>query len=80
MLADKTRLTQADYRAFIDQPENTDRIFELFDGEVVEKMPSFEPSQIAIEIAYQLKHFLRQFPLGYVTGEAGGYILIKTMV
>lgn len=75
MLAQKTRLTVADYHDFIDRPENRDRLFELIDGEIVEKMASFEPSEIASEINYHLKHYMKQNPIGYVTGADGGYIL-----
>jgi Uma2 family endonuclease len=75
MLADKLRLTQADYRSFIDQPENADRIFELMDGEIVEKMPSFTPSKLSMRIGRFIGNYLDTQLLGYVTGEAGGYIL-----
>lgn len=73
---DQTRLSLADYAALCALPENADRRLELVDGELVEKrMPSFVPSQIAILIAYFLMDYLRHNPLGYVTGEQGGYRL-----
>ena len=44
------KLTYEEYQAFCDRPENAGRIFDLIDGEVVEKMPSFKPSSIALTI------------------------------
>jgi Uma2 family endonuclease len=75
MLAEKTQLTQADYHAFIDRPENADRIFELIDGEIVEKMPSITPSKLAVRIGRLVGNYLDGISIGYVTGEAGGYKL-----
>lgn len=72
----QARLSLADYAAFCAAPENADRRVELVDGVLVEKpMPSFTPSQIAVLIAYFLVDYLRRNPLGYVTGEQGGYRL-----
>ena len=75
MAVDKQLYTLDQYHAFIDLPENRDRIFELIDGEIVEKMPSFTPSRIGMNIVFFLKLYLREHDLGYVTGEAGGYIM-----
>jgi Uma2 family endonuclease len=41
------RISLDDYLAFVSQPENAQRTFELIDGEFVEKMPSYTPSYIA---------------------------------
>jgi Uma2 family endonuclease len=68
-------MTIADYHTFIDQEENANHIYELMDGELVEKMPSFEPSRFALEIAYAFMAYLKKNPIGYVTGADGGYIL-----
>ncbi len=58
-----------------DLPENVDKILELIDGEIVEKMASFTPSEIGINIAFALKLYLRENDIGRVTGEAGGYVM-----
>lgn len=47
MAVQKKIYTLEEYHAFQALPENADRIFELIDGEVVEKMASFTPSKIA---------------------------------
>jgi Uma2 family endonuclease len=57
------------------QPENADRILELIEGEIVEKMPSFTPSRIASRINRVVGNFVDKRHLGYVTGEAGGYVI-----
>ncbi|MBX3085285.1 MAG: Uma2 family endonuclease [Anaerolineae bacterium] len=72
---EKTTYTIAEYQRLMEQSENTDRIVELIDGELVEKMPSFTPSKIAAEIIFAIKLFLRENPIGYVTTEGGGYIM-----
>lgn len=75
MVVQKKTYSYADYVKFQNSPENAGRIFELIDGEIVEKMPSFEPSEIAITIGYYVKGFLIQTPIGRVSGADGGYIL-----
>jgi Uma2 family endonuclease len=72
---DKIKLTLADYHQFIDAPENADRLFELSNGELVEKMPSFLPSEIAGNVIFHLKLFLRERALGRVSGADGGYVM-----
>ncbi len=75
MVIERKKLTYADYWAFVNRPENTGKLFELIDGEIVEKMVSFEPARIAINIAYFMRGFLFQHDIGYVTGADGGYSL-----
>ncbi|MBI5930990.1 MAG: Uma2 family endonuclease [Chloroflexi bacterium] len=71
----KKNLTYTDYQTFSELPENKDRLFEFIDGDIIEKMPSFESSEIATEIIYHLKHYLKQNPLGRLTAPDGGYIM-----
>lgn len=73
MVLEKHRLTLEDYDAFIARPENEGRIFELIDGEIVEKMPSFTPSRIAGRLMQRFLNYLDEHALGYVTGADGGY-------
>jgi Uma2 family endonuclease len=73
MVLDKQKLTLADYDVFIAQPENAGRIFELIDGEIVEKMPSFTPSRVAANLVFLIRTYLIGQPIGYLTGADGGY-------
>jgi Uma2 family endonuclease len=75
MVVQKKTYSQADYAKFQNLPENAGRIFELIDGEIVEKMPSFVPSNIAAKVIYYMQGHNLQNDLGYVTGADGGYIL-----
>ena len=75
MAVDKQVYTLDEYHAFIDLPENRDRIFELIDGEIVEKMPSFTPSRIAGRISHRINGYLDDHDIGYVTGADGGYVM-----
>jgi Uma2 family endonuclease len=75
MVIEKKRITYDDYEAFISRPENADHIFELIDGEIVEKMPSYEPSHIAGWILTFLNMYLLRNDVGYTTTADGGYIM-----
>lgn len=67
-------ITLEEFDAFILLPENADRIFELIDGEIVEKMPSNPlSSHLAARIVRFIDTHLDDHPIGYVTTEAGGY-------
>lgn len=63
-------MTVAEFERFIAQPENIDRIFELIDGELVEKMPTEEHGDIILNIGTGLKLYLRDNPIGRVTTDA----------
>jgi Uma2 family endonuclease len=56
-------------------PEYADRIIELIDGELIEKMPSYVPSRLAARIGRYLDVYLDEHPLGGVTMPDGGYVL-----
>ncbi|MEP7292332.1 MAG: Uma2 family endonuclease [Chloroflexota bacterium] len=75
MAVEKQLYTLAEYQTISEMPENQNRILELIDGEIVEKMPSFTPSRIAMDIVFFFKLYLRDHDIGYVTGEAGGYTM-----
>jgi Uma2 family endonuclease len=75
MAVDKQLLTLDEYHRIIDLPENRDRIFELIDGELIEKMPSFTPSRIALRIGSRFTLYLDKHDLGYVSGADGGYVM-----
>jgi Uma2 family endonuclease len=48
------------FEAFLKRPENRDRLWELIDGEVKEKMPTQEHGRIVVNIAYALETYARQ--------------------
>lgn len=76
MLIERNKLyTVADYQAFEALPENADRLFELIEGEIVEKVASFTPSKIASRINYYFVDFNMKHDLGDVTAADGGYIM-----
>lgn len=75
MTVDKQLYTLNEYRTIVDMSENRDRILELIQGEIVEKMPSFTPSRIAVRISSRLSLYVDEHNLGYVTGADGGYIM-----
>ena len=67
-------ITLEEFEAFTQLPENADRIFELIDGEIVEKMPSNPlSSHLALRIGRFIDTHLDTDDIGYVTTEAGGY-------
>lgn len=76
MAVQKQRYTPAEFDKVLNLPENADRILELIDGEIAEKMPS---NPYSSAVAARINRFIGQFvddhDLGYVTGEAGGYII-----
>lgn len=74
MLIKHKTYTQTEFEAIAHLPENADKILELIDGEIIEKMAS-NPycSAVASKINFFFMLHLNQHDLGYVTGEAGGY-------
>ncbi|GIL13076.1 MAG: hypothetical protein BroJett038_17960 [Chloroflexota bacterium] len=67
--------TLDEFHAFVERPENKNRLFELINGEIVEKVASFTPSRIALRIGHLFATYLDQHDIGYVTGADGSYIL-----
>ena len=77
MAAEKVTYTVDEFQEIESLPENAERILELIDGEIVEKMPSFTPSRIASRIGRFIGNFADERNIGYVTGEAGGYLMAE---
>lgn len=75
MVVEKKKVQYGEYEAFITRAENADKLFELINGEIVEKMPSYEPSHIAGWILTFINMYLLQNEIGYTTTADGGYIL-----
>lgn len=75
---EKLKVTSLEeFDAFVERPENDARLFELIDGEIVEKVPTnAKASEIAVLIAFFIRLFLRQHNIsGHVTGADGGYVV-----
>jgi Uma2 family endonuclease len=69
-MALEKQLTTADqFEAFLALPENADRRFELVDGEIVEKMPTFTHGKVSAKIVVRLGTFLEQTGLGDIVVE-----------
>jgi Uma2 family endonuclease len=61
--------------AFIEQPENADRKFELVNGVIVEEMsPGFEHGVFVMDIGSFIRVFVRQNDLGEVAVEVDHYL------
>jgi len=75
MVIQTKKYTVAEFQEIEALPENADKTLELIAGEIVEKVASFTPSKISSRIIYHFTGYLIERPIGYVTGEAGGYIM-----
>ncbi len=67
--------TVKDFEAFTELPENVDRLFEFIGGEVVEVPSNPYASNISSRVNRRMGGFVEDNDLGYVTGEAGGYMV-----
>ncbi|MBI1258736.1 MAG: hypothetical protein GC204_14805 [Chloroflexi bacterium] len=70
MVAERKLHTVADFEIFITQSENQGRLFELIDGEIVEKMPTEEHGVLAARFAMRFGLFVEDHDLGWVAVEA----------
>lgn len=73
MAVEVKKLTRDEFYAIADLPENNEKILEFINGEIVEKMVSHIPAVIAINIAAEIKVFVKPRDLGDVTGADGCY-------
>jgi len=62
-------ITIEEFEAFIAQSENADRLFELVDGEIEEKMPTEEHGVLTLRIGSKLLIFVEINDLGRVAVE-----------
>jgi Uma2 family endonuclease len=70
MAVEKTRqYTVEDFERLIALPENSDRLLELIDGEIVEKMPTEQHGLVQVNIATELRNHTKPRNLGRVTAE-----------
>ncbi|MFN8376325.1 MAG: Uma2 family endonuclease [Anaerolineae bacterium] len=75
MIVHEKRYTLDEFHVFSEAPENKNRLLELINGEIVEKVASFKPSRLALRMGHLLSIYLDQNDIGYVTGADGSYIL-----
>ncbi len=68
-MADKVKYTVDEFDHFINLSENEARRFELIDGEIVEKMPTFLHSFIVSVLMLAIGKYLEQHPLAWVLPE-----------
>jgi Uma2 family endonuclease len=74
MVAHSKTMTAEEFDAFTLLPENAERLFEFIGGEIVEVPSNPYSSELASNISFYLKLFLRDKNIpGHVTGEGGGY-------
>ncbi|MEQ8675662.1 MAG: Uma2 family endonuclease [Aggregatilineales bacterium] len=67
--------TVESFEQFIEQPENSDKLFEYIAGEIVEVPSNPFVSKIAGLIITFFNIYLFDNDIGHVTGEAGGYMV-----
>jgi Uma2 family endonuclease len=58
-----------EFEAYIERPENADRLLELINGEIIEKVPTEEHGTIVLRIAAPMLYFVDAHKLGRVTTE-----------
>jgi len=72
----RKRISIDEFEVFIQQPENADKLFEYIAGELYEVPSNPYVSAIASLINFFILQFIRENDIkGYVTGEAGGYMV-----
>jgi Uma2 family endonuclease len=68
------KLSKAEFYEFIHLPKNSGRVFELLNGEIVEKMPSFGYSSgIGARITTFVGMYLLKNDIAHFTDAQGGY-------
>ncbi len=69
-MAVERKLTTADFDTFLAKPENADRLFELINGEIVEKVPTQRHGVISVNITTPLKLDIKRRGSGRVSVES----------
>lgn len=70
MVHNTKHMTVEEFEAYIEQAENAGRLFELINGEMIEKVPTEEHGVIVLRIGSALLIFNDKHNLGIVTTEA----------
>lgn len=76
MVMHMQRVSEYEFDTFIALPENAERRFELIMGEIVEVPSNPLSSYIGGRFLTALNNFVLPRELGFVTGEAGGYMVM----
>ena len=82
MIAPHPPVTFEDFKRFIEQPGNEDRLFELINGEIIEVMPGRTyNSGIGYHISFPIQLFCRDNGLPcYISGADGTYAILGDVV
>jgi Uma2 family endonuclease len=76
MASPSKTMTVAEFDIYALLPENAERVLEFIGGEIFDVVSNNYSSQIAGELLFQLKLFLKTNQIGgYVTGADGGYMV-----
>jgi Uma2 family endonuclease len=76
MASPSKTMTVTEFDTYALLPENAERVLEFIGGEIFDVVSNNYSSQIAGEILFQLKLFLKTNQIGgYVTGADGGYMV-----
>lgn len=69
-------ISAEEFDEFVELPENADKLFELIGGEIVEVPSNAAASQFSSRVNGFFFIYLLQNPIGHLTGEAGGYMVV----
>jgi len=75
MLIQNARVTLAEFEEFTGLSENADKLFEFIGGEIVEVPSNPYSSYIGGWILTYINMYLIHHPIGFATGEQGGYMV-----
>jgi Uma2 family endonuclease len=75
MIYELSHLTVEQFDAFAALPENDDKLFEFVGGEVIEVPSNPYASYISSRVLRRIANHVEEHDLGFVTGEAGGYMV-----
>ena len=70
------RHTIEEFDTWVALPENAERLFEFVGGEIVEVPSNPYSSYVSSRIIRRMGAFVEDHDLGYVTGKAGGYMVL----
>jgi len=70
-IGDRVRITIQEFEQLAAQPANQDKLLELINGEIVEKMPTEEHGGIVLRLGGKLIEYVEENNLGFASTEAG---------
>jgi len=75
-LPTKQKISIAEFKDFVEQPANSEKIFELINGEIVEVPNNPLASEIAFLVGFLIRTFLVQNNIdAHITVDGGGYFV-----